>query len=715
MKKLSVWLALAGWFVSASVHAISLDDIQLWTGSGTNRAALVIEWNSPEIFNTTTVAAPVANKTMVWGYRFNGQATGTQMFTAILASDPKLYAAADVSFGTFIESIGYNLSGNGNIGITDGMNTNYFTNGYLTDATVDVDAAAPLNRGDLFWSGDFGPNWQVWNEAGDSGGFENSPNRGTNAFSNADTGEQGQWAFANFGLDELVVTNGSWLGFSVSAAGFPDNTSDPDYTNELNAFNNDEQAPPSPDGTYVAFIANTNDFAVEVISTNGIDPDNIPYNDPTTVLNPPPLNFVDNADFPPEVVTDRVSIIDPPFNVAPDGSNVITEISSGGQITVKLGRKVYHDPNNPYATDLIVYGYSFFTGISGPIGSAVSDATDLSAVRFDSRSSFGHDTVVSVSEDNTNWYSYDAAPALFPDDAYRWDDTNSSWTLEEMNPNKPLNPYIYTNNFAGETVAGVADQFVGASGGTGYNLAASGLPWIQYVRITPAGGDYTVIDAIAAVNPVTIGDALAVSPNNLTSGITNLVFQNPDNSSQSQISISFDSVNEVAKISTVSLQDFSSFAPVEGTVSSAYQIQALPITGTSPVSLQANVGLRTGNNYSGSGNDLRVFQWENTNWLSQVFTYNASNQEVLVAGVTNFSAFVVSQIVPPSLNIQPTVNGFSFQFTPVPNCPETLQRSTDLVTWTPIYTFTATNNQPVTLQDSDAPAGQAFYRVQLDP
>ena len=66
-------------------------------------------------------------------------------------------------------------------------------------------------------------------------------------------------------------------------------------------------------------------------------------------------------------VTDRVSIIDPPFNVTPDGSDVITEIKSGGQITVKLGRKVYHDPNNPYGIDLIVYGNSFFSA-SGHLG-----------------------------------------------------------------------------------------------------------------------------------------------------------------------------------------------------------------------------------------------------------------------------------------------------------------------------------------------------------
>ena len=61
-------LATAGFALVSTVRAISLDDIQIWTGSGTNRAALVIEWNSPEVYNSTTVSAPIANKTLVWGY-----------------------------------------------------------------------------------------------------------------------------------------------------------------------------------------------------------------------------------------------------------------------------------------------------------------------------------------------------------------------------------------------------------------------------------------------------------------------------------------------------------------------------------------------------------------------------------------------------------------------------------------------------------------------
>ena len=69
MKKVRAALALAGLALAVNVYAITTNDIQLWTGSGTNRAALVIEWNSPEVYNNTTVSAPIANKTLVWGYR----------------------------------------------------------------------------------------------------------------------------------------------------------------------------------------------------------------------------------------------------------------------------------------------------------------------------------------------------------------------------------------------------------------------------------------------------------------------------------------------------------------------------------------------------------------------------------------------------------------------------------------------------------------------
>jgi hypothetical protein len=149
-------------------------------------------------------------------------------------------------------------------------------------------------------------------------------------------------------------------------------------------------------------------------------------------------------------------------------------------------------------------------------------------------------------------------------------------------------------------------------------------------------------------------------------------------------------------------------------LSSAYQITLKPVVGTSAINYAAEVGLRAGDNYAGNGNDLRVFQWTVTNWTSRPFNFDTNNHEVFVTGVTNFSAFAISQIVPPIMNLQTFAGGFAFRFTPVPNCAETLERSTNLVAWTPVCTFTATNAQPVTLQDSSAPAGKAFYRLNLN-
>jgi hypothetical protein len=718
MKKVRSALALAGLFLVSKSSAISLDDIQLWTGSGTNRAALVVEWNPPIVFNNTTVPAPVANKTLVWGYRFNGPATGTRMFNAIVAANPQLYAVetVDPALGTGVEAIGFNLNRSGLAGLTDGIVTNRsntFTNGILTNPNLNADATYSLNSGDLFWSSDYnGPYWQIWNELGDSGGFTNSPNRGTNAFFDPTTYTHGQWSYAGSGLDGLTLTNGSWIGFSIAPDGYPANTNDPSYSTNLFIFNNDVQAPPSPDGTYTAYVCNTNDFAVQIVSTNNIYP-NSPYNQPAAVLGRPTLRFIDHFTPHQTSIIHRRKIIEAPYWTDPNTNDVITEISSGGQITVNMGRKIYDDPNNPYGVDLIVYGNSFFSA-SGYSGSEVTDFTDLGVATL-STGIYGHSTTVSVSQDGTNWYAFSNIPVIYPDNAYRWDDTNHSWTDEELNPTKPLNPYINTNDFGGQTVASGLDQFIDEAGGTGFDLKASGLPWIQYVRVRPGAGTYAVIDAIAAVDPVVVGDALSIAPDNLASGITNLVFQNPANSSQNLITVNFDSVSSIAKVSTVGLSEFSAFAPVIGNVSSAYQIALKPVTGTNAVNFVADIGLRAGNSYTGNGGDLRVYQWNSTNWTSQPFSFNAANNEVLVSGVTNFSAFVVSQIVPPHLNIQNTTKGFALQFTPVANCAHILERSTDLVTWTPISTNAPSSAQPVALQDTNAPSGKAFYRVILNP
>ena len=53
----------------------SFEDIQFWVGSGSNRAALVIEWHDG--------TQPDA---MVWGYKWDGEASGHDMICLLYTS-----------------------------------------------------------------------------------------------------------------------------------------------------------------------------------------------------------------------------------------------------------------------------------------------------------------------------------------------------------------------------------------------------------------------------------------------------------------------------------------------------------------------------------------------------------------------------------------------------------------------------------------------------
>ena len=60
-------------YLRASV--LTFDSIQFWTGTGTNRAALVIQWNDG--------ASPVS---LLWGFRWSAEARGIDMLKAIAGS-----------------------------------------------------------------------------------------------------------------------------------------------------------------------------------------------------------------------------------------------------------------------------------------------------------------------------------------------------------------------------------------------------------------------------------------------------------------------------------------------------------------------------------------------------------------------------------------------------------------------------------------------------
>ncbi len=61
-----------GWVGAALAGPLGLDDIEFWVGTGSNRAGLVIDWNEGP--------SPQA---LAWGFRWDGEATGWDMLTAI--------------------------------------------------------------------------------------------------------------------------------------------------------------------------------------------------------------------------------------------------------------------------------------------------------------------------------------------------------------------------------------------------------------------------------------------------------------------------------------------------------------------------------------------------------------------------------------------------------------------------------------------------------
>jgi hypothetical protein len=258
MKKISSLLALAGLLFVGKTSAVSLDDIQFWTGTGTNRAALVIEWSVPEDFTYSSVPAPIADKSLVWGYRFNGTATAEQMLTNILAADPRFYAVGSIfpTYGLFVNGIGYHLKTLDGSGLADGTATNYFTSGLQTSTTVDIDAAAPLNTNDLYWGGFNGPNWENWTESNAAGGFFSCPDRGTDAYWTStdptyySAGYHGQWDLGGYGLSGTLLTNGSWFGFSVAAGPY-----DMNYTPN-SPYDAHKHAPELPDPAITALVKN---------------------------------------------------------------------------------------------------------------------------------------------------------------------------------------------------------------------------------------------------------------------------------------------------------------------------------------------------------------------------------------------------------------------------------------------------------------------------
>lgn len=171
----------------ADILINSFDDIVHWTGSGSNRAALVIDWND-------------LSKPLAWGFRFNGTATGEDMLKAIVIADPRLYAKVQYftfsnQSSMFAHGFGYDRDGDGfSIETGDDFGaTGFLVSGSRADALASdfEDSYRETNRA-------FSQTWRYYNATG--------------------LGYPANWTASGIGVTNRQLTDLSWDGWRFNNA-----------------------------------------------------------------------------------------------------------------------------------------------------------------------------------------------------------------------------------------------------------------------------------------------------------------------------------------------------------------------------------------------------------------------------------------------------------------------------------------------------------------
>ena len=90
---------------AAASNLFEFEDIEFWTGSGLNEAAILIDWDDSSSID----------ESLAWGYRWDGMATGADMFLAAVEADDRLFAKVgmDGQNGLVVYGIGYDEDNDG--------------------------------------------------------------------------------------------------------------------------------------------------------------------------------------------------------------------------------------------------------------------------------------------------------------------------------------------------------------------------------------------------------------------------------------------------------------------------------------------------------------------------------------------------------------------------------------------------------------------------
>ncbi|BBO86544.1 hypothetical protein DSCO28_71100 [Desulfosarcina ovata subsp. sediminis] len=170
--------------IASPYEDFDFDDITYWVGEGENQAAFVVDWwdgKEPEC--------------LVWGYRWDGEATGEDMIVALVGNgtassgtyaggfsgaDSRLYATL-----VYYSGLGYALTGLGYDLDNDGFEYDPGAEPGETGYPADID--------DHYVEGWYSGYWSYWLSDNDS-----------------------DWSYSGYGLSNRTLSDGSWDGWSFS-------------------------------------------------------------------------------------------------------------------------------------------------------------------------------------------------------------------------------------------------------------------------------------------------------------------------------------------------------------------------------------------------------------------------------------------------------------------------------------------------------------------
>jgi hypothetical protein len=178
-------LAASSVLVLSTARAANFSDVQFWVGTGANQAAFVVDWNDGQ-----------SAESLIWGYRWDGSATGMDMFRAIADADSRLFAHISTpgAFGVSVYGIGYDLDGDNVFGVSPSLT---FDGGGLAVENSPDDSRVATDTGDHWLEG--------WNS-----GFWGYSLRSSSS---------SVWESASTGPSDRQLSDGVWDGYSF-APGF---------------------------------------------------------------------------------------------------------------------------------------------------------------------------------------------------------------------------------------------------------------------------------------------------------------------------------------------------------------------------------------------------------------------------------------------------------------------------------------------------------------